>query len=84
MVYFELLAHFTCKKCNAWWSIASEATPSAWKSLPETGNVGIEEFLKGKEWYCPWCGHVQKHDNIENPSIDNEDTDKPNSDSINT
>ena len=40
----ELIYHFTCDKCNLWWSIALES---------ELNN-------RFKEWFCPWCGHKHK------------------------
>jgi hypothetical protein len=53
MVSFELLAHFSCQKCSAWWSIATES--------------GKEDFFKKKDWYCPWCGHINNYSNEPNP-----------------
>ena len=37
----EHIYHFTCEKCNLWWSIALES------ELKE----------REVAWYCPWCGH---------------------------
>jgi len=37
----EIIYHFTCDKCELWWSIA------------ET-NINVD---KKPAWYCPWCGH---------------------------
>ena len=37
----EQIFHFTCEKCNLWWSIAAENI-----------NYGTP-----KTWTCPWCSH---------------------------
>ena len=37
----EIIYHFTCDKCELWWSIAGT-------------NINVE---KKQAWYCPWCGH---------------------------
>ena len=41
----EILYHFSCKECKGWWSIA------------------VENFMgaKSREWYCPWCGVKELH-----------------------
>lgn len=47
MKSLEYIYHFTCEKCNLWWSIA---LTDKLKDLEHT-------------WYCPWCGHKQgKHE----------------------
>jgi rubrerythrin len=43
----ELLVHFSCQKCSAWWSIATQS--------------GHEKFFKEKDWHCPWCGHINSY-----------------------
>ena len=37
----EKIYHFTCDKCELWWSIAGT-------------NINVE---KKSAWYCPWCRH---------------------------
>ena len=37
----EKIYHFTCDKCELWWSIAGT-------------NINVD---KKAAWYCPWCGH---------------------------
>jgi hypothetical protein len=46
----EILHHFTCDKCQLWWSISMVS----------------ELFVNKKAWYCPWCGHehLAPHENI--------------------
>ena len=45
----EVLYHFTCGSCEAWWSYA--VTPF----------IKPYEFaLEDKAIYCPHCGHTQK------------------------
>ena len=46
-IYLELLYHFTCDKCQAWWSI------------------GSRKFHIGVELICPFCGHVNFVDEID-------------------
>jgi transcription elongation factor Elf1 len=41
----ELILHFTCDKCNLWWSIA--ISNKKWVPMQAT-------------WFCPWCGHKHK------------------------
>ena len=36
----EKIYHFTCDKCELWWSIAGT-------------NINVD---KKAAWYCPWCG----------------------------
>jgi len=38
----ELILHFTCDKCNLWWSTA--ISNKKWVPMQAT-------------WFCPWCGH---------------------------
>ena len=47
---FELLVHFSCVYCNQWWSIATEVVDRA------------QNYFKHKDFYCPWCGEVNKHE----------------------
>ena len=49
----ELLVHFSCQECSAWWSIATES--------------GKEDFFKEKDWHCPWCGYINNYSNEPNP-----------------
>ena len=59
-LYTETLYHFTCRKCKYWWSIAAD------KTLESRMNNRVERSLfSNKELYCPWCGHMQTHDNID-------------------
>ena len=46
----EVLHHFTCDKCQLWWSISAIS----------------ELLLDKKGWWCPWCGHqhIPPHENI--------------------
>ena len=38
----EIIYHFTCEKCQRWWSIALEN----------------ELTNKEGSWTCPWCSHT--------------------------
>jgi len=46
VISLELLYHFSCKSCEGWWSIA------------------VENFMGAgdREWFCPWCGDKELHD----------------------
>ena len=47
--YATMLYNYTCKKCGGWWTV--------------TADNGWKPYFINKEWHCPWCGHVQKHNN---------------------
>lgn len=46
-VSVEHLHHFRCANCNKWWSI---------------GDPSIAAKVLIKQWFCPWCGLLQKVD----------------------
>lgn len=46
-VSVEHLHHFRCGSCNKWWSIGD----------PAITKTGVK-----KQWFCPWCGLLQKVD----------------------
>ena len=48
----ELLVHFSCQKCSAWWAIATES--------------GKKDFFKEKDWYCPWRGTINNYNDKPN------------------
>ncbi len=45
---YETIYHFTCEKCNMWWSIALSFN---------SDKLNSEKLLIRKYWWCPWCGH---------------------------
>ena len=42
----EFLYHFSCEKCESWWS------------YPSTNS--LDKFTTSKNWFCPHCGHKHK------------------------